>query len=119
MRDSSDDRRASRASLWARSAADILGGGYNHTYSDPPVYYLVTAPLASLVQTVTGVDSVVSAARRSWVLLAGAGLLESLPGAATGRNHSAAVRGRAADRHHRQDWCCCWRSVPTILPSRC
>jgi len=53
---------------------EFLGAGFNHTYSDPPVYYLVTAPLASVVQTVTGVDSVVTAARSVGVLWLGAGL---------------------------------------------
>lgn len=50
------------------------GSGYNHTYVDPPTYYAVTAPLAKLVQGVTGVESVVTAARMVGVLWLGAGL---------------------------------------------
>ena len=55
-------------------AAEFPGAGFNHTYSDPPTYYLVTAPLTSVVQKVTGVDSMVTAARSIGVLWLGAGL---------------------------------------------
>jgi hypothetical protein len=54
--------------------AEFPGAGFNHTYSDPPTYYLVTAPLTSVVQTVTGLDSVVTAARSVGVLWLAGGL---------------------------------------------
>ena len=53
---------------------EFPGAGFNHTYADPPTYYLVTAPLTSVVQKVTGVDSMVTAARSVGVLWLGAGL---------------------------------------------
>jgi hypothetical protein len=51
------------------------GSGYNHTYLDPPTYYAVTGPLAKLVQGVTGLDSLVTAARGVGALWLGTGLL--------------------------------------------
>lgn len=53
----------------------LPGSGYNHAYVDPPGYYVITAPLAKLTQSVTGVDSVVTAARGIGVLWLGAGLV--------------------------------------------
>jgi hypothetical protein len=50
------------------------GSGYNHTYTDPPTYYVITAPLAAVVQRLPGVDSVVTAARGIGVLWLGLGL---------------------------------------------
>jgi len=55
-------------------ASEFPGAGFNHTYSDPPTYYLLTAPLAWALQKVTGLDSVVTAARSIGVLWLGAGL---------------------------------------------
>jgi hypothetical protein len=60
-------------------AADLTpeqfpGSGYNHTYNDPPTYYLITAPLAVAVQHLPGVDSIVTAARGIGVLWLGLGL---------------------------------------------
>ena len=51
------------------------GSGYNHTYVDPPTYYVVTGPLAKVVQAVTGLDSLVTAARGIGVLWLGSGLI--------------------------------------------
>jgi hypothetical protein len=53
---------------------EFPGAGFNHTYADPPTYYLITAPLTSAVQKVTGLDSMVTAARSIGVLWLGAGL---------------------------------------------
>lgn len=50
------------------------GSGYNHTYNDPPTYYIITAPLAVAAQHLPGVDSIVSAARGIGVLWLGLGL---------------------------------------------
>lgn len=51
------------------------GLGFNHTYSDPPTYYLVTGPAALLVQNVLGLDSIVTAARSIGILWLAAGLM--------------------------------------------
>jgi len=48
--------------------------GYNTAFPDPPVYYWVTAPLASVVDELPGVDSVVTAGRAVGVLWLGGGL---------------------------------------------
>ena len=58
----------------AYDPVEFPGAGFNHTYADPPTYYLVTAPLTSVVQKVTGLDSMVTAARSVGVLWLGAGL---------------------------------------------
>lgn len=50
------------------------GAGYNHTYADPPTYYLVTAASASVVQHLTGVDSIVTAGRAIGVFWLAGGL---------------------------------------------
>jgi hypothetical protein len=54
--------------------AEFPAAGYNHTYGDPPTYYLLTAPLAVLLEALPGVHSVVTAARFIGVLWLGAGL---------------------------------------------
>ncbi len=54
--------------------SEFPGAGFNHTYADPPTYYLVTAPLATAVQRLTGLDSIVTAARSVGVLWLAGGL---------------------------------------------
>jgi hypothetical protein len=51
------------------------GAGFNHTFADPPTYYAITGPLSWVTKTVTGVDSIVTAARAIGVLWLGLGLL--------------------------------------------
>jgi hypothetical protein len=51
------------------------GGGFNHTFTDPPAYYLITAPLVAALLWLPGVESVVTAARGVGVLWLGLGLM--------------------------------------------
>jgi hypothetical protein len=51
------------------------GLGFNHTFSDPPTYYVVSGPVARLVESVLGLDSIVTAARLVGILWLAAGLL--------------------------------------------
>ena len=53
---------------------DFPGHGYNHTYADPPTYYVVTGLLAAVVERVPGVDGLVTAGRSIGVLWLWAGL---------------------------------------------
>lgn len=53
------------------------GQGFNHTYSDPPTYYVVTGVFAQTVRKVLGVDSLVTAGRSIGILWLGAGLFVS------------------------------------------
>lgn len=53
------------------------GSGFNHTYADPPTYYAITAPLSWLVKSVSGLESVVTAARAIGVLWLALGLLST------------------------------------------
>lgn len=49
-------------------------GGFSTAFRDPPVYYVVTAAGATVVDALPGVDDVVTAARSVGVLWLGAGL---------------------------------------------
>ena len=53
------------------------GQGFNHTYSDPPTYYVVTGVGAQAVRKVLGVDSLVTAGRSIGILWLAAGLFVS------------------------------------------
>ena len=56
-------------------AGDFPGGGYNHTYADPPVYYAVTGVWAAVVGVLPGIDSLVTAGRSAGVVWLAAGLV--------------------------------------------
>lgn len=53
------------------------GQGFNHTYSDPPTYYVVTGVGAQAVRKILGVDSLVTAGRSIGILWLAAGLFVS------------------------------------------
>lgn len=56
-------------------AGDFPGGGYNHTYADPPVYYAVTGVWAAVAGVLPGIDSLVTAGRSAGVVWLAAGLV--------------------------------------------
>ena len=53
---------------------DFPGRGFNHTYSDPPTYYVVTGAAAAVVGAGPGVDGLVTAGRSIGVLWLAGGL---------------------------------------------
>jgi hypothetical protein len=55
-------------------ADSFPGRGFNHTYQDPPTYYLVTGALVAVVTALPGTDSIVTAGRSIGVLWLAAGL---------------------------------------------
>lgn len=57
------------------SPEEFPGAGFNHTFADPPTYYVITGALAAGLQRLPGADSVVTAGRSVGVLWLAGGLV--------------------------------------------